>query len=476
MSALATDLYQLTMAAGYWRTGLAERHTVFHLFFRGQPFGGGYSVACGLEQVLEYLERFRFSDDDLAYLAELEGNDGRPLFAADFLDYLRRLELTVHLDAVPEGTAVFPHEPLLRVRGPLAQCQIVETPLLNVLNFQTLIATKAARICRAAEGDPVIEFGLRRAQGPDGGLSASRAAYVGGCVGTSNVLAGKRYGIPVMGTHAHSWVTSFPSEPESFAAYARALPNNCVFLVDTYDTLAGVDNAIAAGRQLRRQGHEMIGIRLDSGDLLALSLEARRRLDAAGFSAATIVASNDLDEYAIAELKAGGTKINVWGVGTRLATAYDQPALGGVYKLAAYREGEGGDWRHVIKLSEEKIKISNPGVQQVRRFASGGGFLADVIFDETSGVSEPCTWVDADGGEHAAPSEAEVEDLLVPAVRAGRPVYCRPAIAAVRQRALDQVDRLPAEVRRLERPSAYAVGLDRRLHRLKEKLIAELTG
>lgn len=466
---LLTDLYQLTMAAGYWRTGLAERRAVFHLFFRRNPFGGGYSVACGLEPALEVLERFRFTDGDLAYLGELEGNDGRPLFDRGFLDYLRGLELAVDVDAVAEGTVVFPHEPLVRVRGPLAQCQLLETALLNVVNFQTLIATKASRVCAAAAGDAVVEFGLRRAQGMNGGLAASRAAYVGGCAGTSNMLAGRRYGIPVVGTHAHSWVTNFPTEAEAFAAYAEALPNNCTFLVDTYDTLYGVDNAIRAGRRLRERGYEMAGIRLDSGDLCELSLEARRRLDEAGFPDASIVASNDLDEHSIAELKSKGAKINIWGVGTRLATAYDEPALGGVYKMSAYQEN--GAWRHVIKLSEEKIKISNPGVQQVRRFAYSDVLLADVIFDETSGISEPCTWVDERGMQFPMPGDAQSEDLLEPAVRGGQVVYESPAIGEMRRRTQSQIGRLPESVARLDDPETFSVGLDSTLHRLKEELI-----
>lgn len=470
---LLTDLYQLTMAAGYWKTGIAEREVVFPLVFRENPFGGGYSVACGLETALDFLARFRFAGDDLDYLAGLTGNDGRPLFEPAFLDYLGALELTCDLDAVPEGTVVFPHEPLVRVRGPLAQCQILETSLLTIVNFQTLIATKAARVCQAAGEHGVIEFGLRRSQGVDGGMSAGRAAYVGGCVGTSNVLAGKRYGIPIMGTHAHSWVMSFPSESESFMAWARALPNNCVFLVDTYDTARGVENAIAAGRWLRGQGHEMMGVRLDSGDLGALARDARRRLDEAGFPNARIVASSDLDEHAIAALEASGAPIDLYGVGTRLATAYDQPALGGVYKLAAWREG--GVWRHVIKLSEEKVKVSNPGVHQVRRFSGrDGGFLADVVYDEVSGISRPCTWFDAEDREHDAPADAESEDLLVPVLRRGRRVYDVPEISAVRRRTLAQLAGLPEGVRRLDEPDGYAVGLDRNLYGIKEELIAEL--
>ncbi|MDH3583356.1 MAG: nicotinate phosphoribosyltransferase, partial [Phycisphaerae bacterium] len=281
--ALLTDLYQITMAFGYWKLGRADERAVFNLFFRKHPFGGGVTVAAGLAQVVEYLDGFGFEDTDVAYLATLTGNDGKPLFERAFLDYLSDLRLTCDVDAVPEGTVVFPHEPLVRVTGPILQCQILETALLNMINFQTLVATKSARICTATEGEPVLEFGLRRAQGIDGALTASRAAYIGGCVATSNVLAGKLYGIPVKGTHAHSWVMSFEEEAHAFEAYAEAMPNNCVFLVDTYDTLEGVRRAIEVGRALRERGHEMVGVRLDSGDLAHLSIEARKLLDAADF-------------------------------------------------------------------------------------------------------------------------------------------------------------------------------------------------
>ncbi|MFP6639848.1 MAG: nicotinate phosphoribosyltransferase, partial [Myxococcota bacterium] len=319
-SALLTDLYQLTMAQGYWRSGRAGDEAVFHLFFRTLPFRGGYAIAAGLASVVERVEAFRFEAEETDYLATLEGNDGQPLFETEFLAYLRLLRFEGDLDALPEATVCFPHEPLLRMRGPIVAAQILETALLNVVNFQTLVATKAARVCQAAQGEPVLEFGLRRAQGVDGALSASRAAYLGGCASTSNVLAGQQYGIPVKGTHAHSWVMLFESELEAFQAYARAMPNNCVFLVDTYDTLRGVECAIEVGRALREEGHELVGIRLDSGDLAALSIEARRLLDGAGFESASIVASNDLDEGAIEELKERGARIGVWGVGTKLAT------------------------------------------------------------------------------------------------------------------------------------------------------------
>ncbi len=469
---LLTDLYQLTMAAGYLDAGKAEREAVFHLFYRRNPFVGGYAVACGLDQVLELLAGFSFSAGDLDYLAGLTGNDGRPLFRPEFLDYLRAFELAVDVDAVPEGTAVFPHEPLLRVSGPLAQCQLLETPLLTILNFQTLIATKAARVARAAAGDAVLEFGLRRAQGLDGGLSASRAAYVGGCTGTSNVLAGRRFGIPVRGTHAHSWVMSFDGERQSFDAWAKASPNNCVFLVDTYDSLEGIANAIRSAEALRRRGHEMVGIRLDSGEFSELSREARRMLDDAGFPEAQVVASNDLDEYRITRLKAAGAAIDVWGVGTRLATAHGESALGGVYKLTAIRDRAGG-WSYRLKLSEDKIKISNPGIQQVRRFSDSGRFIGDVIYNQPGGLLEPCVLVDFEERRTEIPAGTGGENLLVPVMRAGSPVYVTPEISEIRGRALDQLSRLDPAVLRLEQPATYPVGLDLELYRLKERLIAE---
>ena len=296
------------MAFAYWKSGKETDEAVFHLFFRNAPFGGGYAIAAGLEDAIRYLETLRFEPDDLGYLASLRGNDGAPLFPADFLEHLKDFRFTCDVDAVPEGTVVFAQEPLLRVRGPILQGQVVETALLNVVNFQTLIATKAARVVYAAKGDAVADFGLRRAQGPDGGLSAARAAYIGGIESTSNVLAGARYGMPVKGTHAHSWVMSFDSELESFEAYAAALPNNALLLVDTYDTLQGVRNAIAVAARLRQRGHELIGIRLDSGDLAWLSIEARRMLDEAGFAGAVIAASNDLDEHLITSLKDQGAQ------------------------------------------------------------------------------------------------------------------------------------------------------------------------
>ena len=475
--ALLTDLYQLTMAQAYWASGTADKEAVFHLFFRRNPFSGGFAVACGLARAIECLDQFQFGPDDLEYLRSLKGNDGRPLLDPTFVRELAALELRCDVDAVPEGTAMFPHEPLVRVRGPILQAQLLETMLLNVVNFETLIATKAARVCLAARGDAVIDFGLRRAQDVDGGLSASRAAYVGGCMGTSNVLAGRLFGIPVRGTHAHSWVMSFDSEREAFEAYARAQPNNCVLLVDTYDTLDGVRHAVETGRRLRERGHELAGVRLDSGDLAWLSVEARKILDTGGFPEAAIVASNDLDEHVITSLKEQGAAITVWGVGTRLVTGGYEPALGGVYKLGAVR-ARGEAWRHRIKISEQSIKTTNPGIQQVRRYGTEDGFLAVVIYDEEQRLpAEPVIVdpVDPTRRKRVSPGTPGT-DLLVPILRAGRVVYEPPLLIETRARASEQVSRLHSGIRRFVNPHQYPVGLSAELHELKTRLVLEARG
>jgi nicotinate phosphoribosyltransferase len=475
---LLTDLYQLTMAQAYRSAGRAETEAVFHLFFRSNPFQGGFTVACGLARALELIAAFRFAEEDLRYLAGLAGNDGLPLFQPSFLDELRALHLACDADGVPEGTVVFPYEPLLRVSGPLWQAQLLETALLNAVNFETLIATKAARVALAARGDEVIEFGLRRAQGPDGGLSASRAAFVGGCSATSNVLAGRLLGLPVRGTHAHSFVMAWDGEEEAFAAWADTQPNNAVFLVDTYDTLAGVRRAARVALRLRERGQRPIGIRLDSGDLAYLSIEARRILDEAGLPEMKIVASNDLDEHLIASLKEQGARVDVWGVGTRLVTGGDQPALGGVFKLGAVRE-PGQPWRHRVKVSEQAAKTSNPGVQQVRRYvARDGGFIADVIFDQETGLDD-APWavdpLDATRRRRIAPGTPH-EDLLVPMVRAGRVVYEAPGPAAAQARAHDQLGRLHAGIKRFVHPHQYPVGLALELFELRTRLVLEARG
>ncbi|GHV27923.1 hypothetical protein FACS18948_6090 [Clostridia bacterium] len=342
---MMTDLYQLTMMYGYFKHGMGENRAVFDLFYRKAGDMTSHALAAGLEQAVDYVLNINFSDGDIEYLRELN------LFDKPFLSYLKELKFTGDIDAMPEGTLVFPNEPILRVTAPLMQAQLLETTLLNIINHQTLIATKSSRVVMAAQGSAVLEFGLRRAQGPDAGIYGARAAIIGGCVATSNVYTGMMFGVPAKGTHAHSWVMSFPSELEAFQAYARVFPDSCMLLVDTYDTLgSGVPNAIKVFHELRSQGYEGTGIRLDSGDLTYLSRESRRMLDEAGFPNIKIFASGDLDEETIWELKAQGAAIDVWGVGTRLITSEGTPALGGVYKLAA--EEIDGRMDPRLKISE----------------------------------------------------------------------------------------------------------------------------
>ncbi len=470
---LYTDLYQLTMAQGYVLAGVADTHASFSLAFRENPFGGGYALACGLEQALDYLESLRFSADDIAYLATLTGNDARPLFAPEFLDYLESFRFDADVDAVLEGTVVFANAPILRVTGPIVSCQLVETALLNTINFQTLVATKAARVCEAAGEDPVIEFGLRRAQGPDGGLSASRAAYVGGCAGTSNVLAGRVHGIPVAGTHAHSWVMLFDTEREAFDAYAAAMPNNCTFLVDTYDTIEGVALAAEEGVRLQEQGHALIGVRIDSGDLAWLSREARRILDEAGLPGAKIVASNELDEHLIASLKDQDAAIDVWGVGTKLVTAYEQPALGGVYKLTAVRK-PGAEWEPRVKLSEQIGKVTTPGVLGVRRYLDEDGHPAgDMVYDTASPPHGDVVMVDpADPTRRKRFAKSQhAEELLAPVVRGGRRVHEASSLQETAERARRQLAAFDPSVRRFLNPHSYPVGLERGAHAVRTKLV-----
>lgn len=474
--ALLTDFYQLSMAYGYWTSASAHKETVFQIYFRSQPFDGGYAIAAGLQSAIEFIQNFRWSDDDLDYLRSLRDGD-MPLFAEGFITYLRDTPMTVSVDAVEEGRVVFAQEPLLRVRGPIILCQLLETPLLNLINFPTLIATKASRICAAARGEPVLEFGLRRAQGIDGALTASRASYIGGASATSNVLAGKIYNIPVKGTHAHSWVMSFDDELTSFMEFAKAMPGNCIFLVDTYNTKQGVAHAIEAGKYLRSIGRKMLGIRLDSGDLAWLSQEARRDLDAAGFHDAVIVASNDLDEHLITSLKAQGAPISVWGVGTKLVTAFDEPALGGVYKMVAIRDDAGSEWQYKMKLSEQIAKITTPGVQQIRRFSRDGEFIGDMLFDELV-AKQSLVMVDPSDMTRRKqfPSDASYEDLLRPIFRDGQCVYQPKTLQEIRERVVQDLSRCHEGIKRLAHPHSYPVGLEKGLFDRKAKMILELRG
>jgi nicotinate phosphoribosyltransferase len=462
------------MACGYWKAGVSDYEAAFHVTFRENPFAGQFTVACGLATAIDFLRTFHFTDKEVDYLGSQRGNDGKPLFDSGFLDYVRGLQLTCDIDAIPEGTLVFPNEPLIRVVGPIIHCQLLETALLNIFNFQSLIATKAARVCLAAEHDPVIEFGLRRSQGVDGGLTAARAAYIGGCAGTSNLQAGQKFGIPVSGTQAHSWIMFFENELEAFKTYAEAMPNNCIFLVDTYDSIDGIRHAIEIGSELRRQGHEMIGVRLDSGDGVALSIKARRMLDKAGFGNAKIVGSGNLDEYMITDLKQRGAKIDVWGVGTKLSTGQPDGALGGIYKLGAIKR-PGGEWQYRIKLSEESAKVSIPGSLQVRRFHHPDGrFMADAIYETDHDVSEPCEIVDVETDDKTTiPRNTRYSDLLVPISRGGKVVHEAASIETSREHLCKQLSCAPPEILQLKDPGTYKTGLEQSLHELRSKLIAQ---
>lgn len=473
--ALLLDFYQLTMAYGYWKSGLDKKEAVFHLFFRRQAFGGGFTIAAGLESVIDYLKNFHFDKDDLRYLASLHYRDGHPMFEEEFFDYLANLQFTCDIDAIPEGNVVFPYEPLIRVKGPLIQAQLLESPLLNLINFPTLIATKAARMCIAAQNDPIFEFGLRRAQGIDGAVTASRSAFIGGCEATSNVLAGKLYGIPVRGTQAHSWIMAFEDEQKAFETYAESIPDNCVFLVDTYDTLRGVKKAIEVGKILESRGKRLLGIRLDSGDLADLSIKSRHLLDNAGFHETKIIASNELDETIISDLKRQGAKIDIWGVGTNLVTSSNQPALDGVYKLSAIREPN-QDWIYKLKLSEKMTKVSNPGILQVKRFIQDDEYVADALYDINLGITPHSVIVDPfdPTKTHLLKKSWQSFDLLKPIFRDGKLVYELPALTAIRETTRKQLSLFPKGIKRFIYPHEYIVGMEKKFYDLKVDLIKKI--
>lgn len=469
--ALLTDFYQLTMAYGFWKSDMSHKEGVYHLFFRRSPFNGAFCVTAGLESVVHYVENLKFNKSDLDYLAGIEGTDGKFLFEEEFIRYLEDMKFSCDIDAIPEGTITFPFEPLIRVQGPIIQCQLLETPLLNLINFPTLIATKAARVCRAAQGDPVLEFGMRRAQGVDGALTASRAAFIGGCNGTSNVLAGKVYDIPVKGTIAHSWVMAFEDELEAFRAYADVMPNNCVLLVDTYSTIEGVKKAVQVGKELKQKGFELSGIRLDSGDLAYLSIEARKILDENGFTDVKILASNDLDETIIQSLKVQNAEIDVWGIGTKLVTAFDQPALDGVYKLSAIRD-PGGHWQYKIKISEQSVKVTTPGIQQVRRYFDHEWCIADVVYDKDTDMEHGCIMVDPFDitRQREIPDGVEYKDLLIPVFRSGKLCYALPPLLEIKEKTQKELNHFHQAIRRLVNPHQYPVGNEKTLNDLKTRL------
>ena len=476
-SALLTDLYQLTMAQGYFHNNKLDMDACFYLFFRDYPFDGGYAIACGIEEIAQYLKDFKFTKDDTKYLSTVKGTNGKPIFSKDFLDYLEGLKLELDIDCVPEGTVVFPHEPVLRACGPILQCQLIETAILNAFNFQTLVATKASRICAAANC-PVSEFGLRRAQGYAGGIWASRAAVVGGCASTSNVEAGKLFDIPVSGTHAHSWVMAFENELDAFRAYAKEFSHNCILLVDTYDVEQGIKNAITVGLEMKERGEKLTAIRIDSGDLTWLSKTARKMLDDAGLKDCGIILSNDLDEYSIKSIKAEGGVFTGLGVGTKLATAYDQPALGGVYKLSATKMRKDKTWQPHMKVSESSQKTTIPGVLNVKRYVDKSGKLAgDMIYDINTGIDSTNTIVDPmDNLRRKNLSDYNSSDLLEPLFKAGK--FVGQSFSALKAQKLAKagLESLDETQKRTLNPHTYPVGLERSLNEYRTKLVAELRG
>ena len=474
---LLTDLYELTMMQGYYEKGQNE-NVIFDVFFRQNPCNNGYSVCAGLDQVIDYIKNLHFTYDDVDYLR------GLGIFKEDFLHYLSGFHFSGDIYAIPEGTVVFPKEPLLKVVAPIMEAQLVETAILNIINHQSLIATKTSRIVFAANGDGIMEFGLRRAQGPEAGLYGARAAMIGGCVGTSNVLAGQMFDVPVMGTHAHSWIMSFPDEYTAFKTYAEMYPDNCTLLVDTYDTLkSGVPNAIRVFQEFKDAGKPLIkyGIRLDSGDLAYLSKEARKMLDEAGFPEATICASNDLDEFLLHDLKMQGAAIDSWGVGTNLITSKDCPSFGGVYKLAAIQNEE-GEFVPKIKISENTEKITNPGNKTIYRIyeKASGKIKADLICfaDEVIDPKQDLllfdpmdTWKKTKlaGGTYT------VREILLPIFKNGECLYKSPTLKEIAAYCREEKDTLWDETKRLFYPHRVYVDLSQKLYAVKQSLLDQMT-
>jgi len=467
-SALLTDFYSLTMAQGYWKRNSCEK-AVFEMFFRHNPFGGGYSIFAGLHSLLEKLTNISFLDDDIAFLKSLG------IFENEFTDYLKSFRFNGSLWAMDEGTVVFPNEPLIRVEGSLVECQLIEGILLNIINFQSLIATKTCRIWLASGKGKIMEFGLRRAQGPDGAVSASRAAYIGGASGTSNTLAGKIYGIPVMGTMAHSWIMSFDSEEEAFEKYADLYPDRSIFLIDTYDTLkSGIHNAIKIGKKMSGKG-KRIGVRLDSGDIQYLSKEVRRILDEAGLLNAYITVSNDLDEIIIETLVKEGAPIDSWGVGTKLITGAKEAAFTGVYKLAARIEN--GNTVPVMKFSDNPEKTTNPGIKQVWRIRDkNGSAVADVLCIETEDKPKEgkncCFWhPSADYRHFFHTIDGRVDALLKKRLENGKLTEAQPALIDIKAKTASDIDCLDSTYKRLLNPHIYKVSISETLRKIKLDII-----
>jgi len=473
---LLTDFYELTMMQGYFKNK-TNPVVVFDMFYRVNTNDGGYALCCGLEHLIDYIKNLNFSYEDIEYLRGLE------IFDEDFLNYLAGFHFSGDIYAIPEGSIIFPMEPIVKVIAPIMEAQLVETAILCIINHQSLIATKAARVCYSAKGDAVMEFGLRRAQGPDAATLGARAAVIAGCVGTSNVLCAKKYNLPALGTHAHSWIMSFPDELTAFRKYAELYPNNTTLLVDTYDTLrSGIPNAIKVFTELRESGRmpKAYGIRLDSGDLSYLSKKARIMLDEAGFEDAGICASSDLDEYLIDSLKTQGAKIDSWGVGTNLITSKNHPAFGGVYKLAAIKSGD--KFLPKIKISENQWKITNPGNKTVYRVYDKltGKIHADLIAlaDEQFDENEPLllfdpinTWKKL----HLKPGTYTLREMLIPIFKNGTCVYESPDVMTIRDYCLNEQNTLWEETRRLVNPHNVYVDLSSRLWELKKSLLDEYT-
>jgi len=472
--ALLTDFYELTMAAGYLEQGKLSDTATFDLYYRHNPFKGGYGIAAGLEDAVRAIVDARFDREDLQYLRSLRFPAGTRAFSDDFLRYLASYRFNGHIRAVPEGTVVFPNEPILEVSGNLIECQMVETALLCHINFQTLVATKAARIWEAANRGVVIEFGLRRAQGPDGALSACRAAFIGGADGTSNVLGSARLGIPARGTHGHSWIQAFASELEAFRAYACSFPDDCTLLVDTYDTLkSGVPNAIRVAKELERNGHRLAGMRIDSGDLAFLSQRSRHMLDQEGLSYVKIVASNELDEYIISDILAQGGKVDIWGVGTNLVTGSGEGggALGGVYKMVEH------NGRPKIKLSANPEKMTNPGIKKVVRFYEGELMDADALADDSEDLSTyGVLIVDPNNPlRRKKLNSGRRVELLTPVVNSGQILCEFPSLEQIRNHRKEQLSQLHESHKRLHNPHEYKVGLTYALWQKKEQMLNQET-
>jgi nicotinate phosphoribosyltransferase len=468
---LLTDFYELTMAAGYFDQVKLSDTAVFELYFRNNPFNGGYSIAAGLETAIGAILDCRFENDDLGFLESQRTPEGTPVFNQEFLRYLASYRFSGDIFAIPEGTVVFPNEPLVQVRGNLIECQLIESLLLCHINFQTLIATKAARIWDCSNQGSIIDFGLRRAQGPDGSLSASRAAYIGGAEGTSNVLAAARLGIPAKGTHAHSWIQSFSSELEAFRAFAATFPDACILLVDTYDTLgSGMPHAVTVARELEKEGHRLLGIRIDSGDLARLSRKAREILDGASMPYVKIVASNDLDEYAISEIITRGGRVDIWGVGTRLITGSGEggSALGGVYKLVEHNGAP------KVKLSSEPGKATFPGRKKIVRFCARNGRLeADVLAGSEEDLSsgEVVVLGPHDPLGRECLRSPHREELLLPVMQKGSLVYAFPGLAQVQERRKEQMERLPQVYRQIRNSGKFNVSLTEKLWNTRKEML-----